>query len=222
MLREVEQNLGKGDIVVLSFEYHVNLTGDPKLLTHTVRIFPMAIQYFVSSPIDGMKYDMEKWVEDIQETALFGRRTKNSENDSPYRRVAFSERGDVVGHLNKESAKKLPSGRMGDQDYDGFITRVNEFAHIAKSRGASVYFMFPPYAQSAFKLNEREIMKYQRACVAKLNMEILNTPEEFAYPDDHFFDTVYHLNKGGRDLRTAMTLQILSGIATRKSHGKTR
>jgi hypothetical protein len=230
MLKEVEPNLRKGDVVILCFEYNTDflLAGDQKLQTFTVSIFPGAVQYldvpaFARGPVyrrlNNMRYYMMQYIESIQQTAVFGKPAKTAgepgaRENWPYSRAAFSERGDVVGHLDREPPQNFANvGRLTNQDDDRFIARLNEFARIANSRGASVYFMFPPCAQSIFEQNYREITKYRRVCAARLKVKILNTPEEFAYPDDQFFDTVYHLNKMGRDVRTTMTIQMLGDRA---------
>jgi len=230
MLNEIEPSIKKGDVIIMSFEYSTDhlLKGDKDFQRHTVQMFPKA-QLFLEStfawpssvrPIVGYMASLietiETCVEQIQQTAAHGRRTQAAENTqdnknkSPYRRGAFSEHGDVIAHLDLEPAKELPIVRqIGSRDYVAFIRRINRFAETAKSRGASVYFMFPPYPLSEFMPNQREIRKYQDACIAKLNIEILNTPEMFAFPDNYFHDTVYHLRKAGRDLRTSMTLELL-------------
>jgi hypothetical protein len=42
-----------------------------------------------------------------------------------------------------------------------------------------------------------------------LKIEILNKPSDFVLPDSLFFDTVYHLNKKGREIRTKKLIEII-------------
>ena len=226
MLNEIEPSIKKGDVIIMSFEYTLDflLKGDRDTRRQAVQMSPEALLYLESPSgwlpsarrkVGYMVILIETSVKHIQQTAVHGRRTQAAENTqdnnkSPYRRAAFSEHGDVVGHLDLEPAKEIGGrGQMPSQDYVAFIRRINRFAETAKSKGASVFFMFPAHPLSEFMRNKQEMLNYQDACIAKLNIEILNTPEMFAFPDNYFYDSVYHLRKEGRDLRTSMTLELL-------------
>ena len=49
---------------------------------------------------------------------------------------------------------------------------------------------------------ELDLNKYLKA-------SILNQPSDFVYPDNYFYDTIYHLNKKGRNSRTKKTIELL-------------
>ncbi|MEI7503504.1 MAG: hypothetical protein WCJ61_09490, partial [Paludibacter sp.] len=89
------------------------------------------------------------------------------------------------------------------------IKLLNEFAEFAKFKNIRVYFIFPCYPKSEFELNKVVIKKYENDLRRELEMPILNKPEDFVFADSLFYDTVYHLNKVGREKRTGLLIEIL-------------
>ena len=43
----------------------------------------------------------------------------------------------------------------------------------------------------------------------KLHFHIVGKPEDFVFPGDLFFDTVYHLTEKGRNRRTALLVELM-------------
>ena len=51
-----------------------------------------------------------------------------------------------------------------------------------------------------------------------LKIEILNRVSDFVFPDSLFFDTVYHLNKKGREIRTKKLIEIIKKSTNAQHH----
>ena len=98
---------------------------------------------------------------------------------------------------------------MGKGDYSRAIHLLNVYADYVRSHGASVYFAYPNYPESIFKKNRKAIEYLENQYTKSLKIPIINTPEDFVYPDSLYLDTVYHLSREGRKLRTKRTIEIL-------------
>jgi len=62
---------------------------------------------------------------------------------------------------------------------------------------------------SEFKKYHKSIRHFDDQLKDELKIPIISTLEDFIYPDSLFFDTVYHLNKEGREMRKDKTIKIL-------------
>jgi hypothetical protein len=131
-------------------------------------------------------------------------------NEKVYKRNAFSEEGDVLAHLDQPQATHLMNmGKMIFRDYSEEITILNAFIADANQKGAEVFYTFPAYIESEYKLNKLVLNQYENQFKNQLKCPIINTPETFVFPNEDFFDTAYHLNKNGRKKRTELMIKIL-------------
>ncbi len=216
ILKEGITNIRQGDIVVLSVEYYVGLKGDPQLIEHAAKLYPPAISYAPAGPLESMlplelRPDfLMRYLERVRETVIHGiPGTPGAPPRWGYRRQLFSPYGDVVGELNMPKPAELKDANIGKHDYTEGITLLNEFAASVRSRGASVYFVYPDYADSYFRKNTAAIDHLRAQYAKSLAIPIINTPADFVLNDSLFIDTVYHLTKAGREERTRRMISIL-------------
>ncbi|MCX6241603.1 MAG: hypothetical protein NTX43_07360 [Bacteroidetes bacterium] len=210
MLNGVRPGIRKGDILILSFEYFLG-EGEMDLLAHTVDMVPAAYSYLNSwerraYPLAEAKLRLKQFVEALQRVAQFN----TGWVEEIYRRDGFNSYGDVISHLEKPTPKVLGRRfKIEATDYSYYIGLINEFAAYARSRGATLYYLYPDYPRSEFKKYFPEIISYDQQMRQSLNIPILNKVDTFIYDDEYFFDTVYHLNKQGREMRTNQLISIL-------------
>ncbi len=132
-----------------------------------------------------------------------------------YNRRSFNQLGDVVTHLERE-------GKDPDSLYVGalpphanFNERVlddlNAVDEVARERGARSFFLFPSYLDSAYTVNAAAIDSLQRELARGTAMAVIGKPADFVFPGALFFDTRYHLNKRGRELRTVKMIETIRG-----------
>jgi hypothetical protein len=74
-----------------------------------------------------------------------------------------------------------------------------------EEKGASLYLTYPSYLDESFYKSE-DIISTVRTELEK-NFKVLGTPERYMMPDSLMFDTSYHLNKKGVDIRTARLIE---------------
>lgn len=217
IINEIKLSAKSSDIVILSIEYFLDIKGDNDLQILSAQNFKLAEKFYTQKEeniYNKVKiFFAKKLPKNLQKNLnqLFKplRNIKNSDTTSVYSRGSFNIYGDVIRHLNKPLPEKLNGrGKFTYKIWEG-IDYLNEFADYAKSKNIKVYFLFPNYPETEYTKNKDVIIKYAEDCERKLNIEILNNTDDFVFPDSLFYDTVYHLNKLGREKRTNRMIEIL-------------
>lgn len=226
ILNNVKKYLRKDDIVILAIEYYLG-EFDYNTVNYAVKVYPEAGDYvdygleYYRQMVNYTFNELQLYRKKIQ-NKIFGKKLNikdlkvNTENDmnlfdtSLYARNKFNANGDVISHIDKARPKEI-KGRvfLEKKEYDYYLNMINDFYDFAVSRGAKVYFTFPCYPESEVAKYEKVIRGYENEMNENLKMEIINTPKDLSYPDSLFFDTVYHLNKEGRQKRTEYTIALL-------------
>ncbi len=206
-LNEVKEQLKKGDKVVLSIEYGLTKKGDTKLYSQLMDLNPNAARYLDNTFNDQLRLMDINWQRCVSSLFLD---VAGNDPQNIYRRDGFTKEGDMIGHLSlPQPSSQTDRGKMVFKDYKEVINAFNMFIDVANQKGAQVYYTFPAYMSSEYQLNKAVIDQYQAQFQQELKCPIINTPESFVFPDTYYFDTAYHLNKEGRDKRTAIMIDIL-------------
>ncbi len=236
MLKEAKSVAKKNDVIFLSIEYFLFAKGDYKLQKHTSRIFPKATEFYTKNTfLDTQDYlndcqgiykkVIDKQINSFTTTlAYLFPQEKKLTNNLPlavvkpivqvskvniYSRQATNKEADIVAHLEEYPRESLASDGIWTYQYWEGIKVINNFAEYAKENGIEVYFLFPNYPYKEFSENKNAVMLLEKDMRNNLNIEILNTPTQFVYPNAYFFDTHYHLNKIGREKRTQDMINII-------------
>jgi hypothetical protein len=206
MLSEVADGVKKGDIVLLSIEYNLDDRPDLKLLTQTLDLNQNAKRYIKLSFNEQLAYS----VYDIQRclTSSIKKLGKKFSNNI-YLRNGFTKEGDLTTYLNMENIPFLIA-KMNLASYSNRINNINKLAAICASRGAKIYFMFPTCQRSTYLANTNFIKQYAAIFHKGLNCPILGNTETFVYDDNNYFNSEYHLNKSGRQLRSQDIVKLLN------------
>jgi hypothetical protein len=114
------------------------------------------------------------------------------------------------GHYIVDSERKVFPDNY--KNIELAITEMNKFNDLAKSKNAKVYFIFPVFPDTEYFRNRKIIDKYYEIMKRELNIEMLSTPEDYAFAESYFWETAYHLNAIGRELRTEKIIDNLKKI----------
>ncbi|MDR3343272.1 MAG: hypothetical protein LBT14_10910 [Treponema sp.] len=126
-----------------------------------------------------------------------------------YSRDGFNEYGDYIKHLETENqpiTPKEPLGTINTTYLSQFFRLVDSFTR----RGISVIITYPSYEETSFRNSTALIHELDAAFRTKQNITVISSPENYCFPVDFFYDTVYHLNAKGRETRTAQLIQDLA------------
>lgn len=132
--------------------------------------------------------------------------------DPIYNRSAFTWRGDFVNHLDLPSSP-LALSAIGDgqQVNHKALQLLHDFQHDLAQQGAQAYLVYPAIAESFWTFGKnRQVIETLNSMILQQNvMQPLTTPQAAVWPDALFFDTVYHLTRQGRQLRSEMLAERL-------------
>lgn len=216
ILNELEHVARPDDIILLSTEYYL-ANEDDLMRASTAHLFPEALTYFEHDLLLGIKIYGSNRLKQVRENAtqLFASLTAKAsaqaiEGLPVYARKSFNRYGDAIGHLDKPSPPHhFNEYPLSPYRYYEGIADLNSFYQSCQQRKIRVYFFFPVLAASKYRENTTSLARYQEDFSRDLQIPTLNTPATFALPDSLFFDTMYHLTKQGRAIRTAKMIELL-------------
>ncbi len=141
------------------------------------------------------------------------------DTNAVYNRHSFNQYGDAVSHLDKKGmnpdsifVKPLPPLKDFNR---GTLGDLNSIASKSKEEKAYSYFLFPSYIDRSYVINVAAIDSLRRKLADGMQIPIVGTPKDFVMQKQFFFDTRYHLNREGRQLRTAKMIGVLGEIGRR-------
>lgn len=215
ILNELKDVAQKGDIVFISPEYFLSVKGNYKLKKLTSSYYKNANNYFTNNFLEDLKIHIDKSRDNLHNWNLSDNNQINSQETninsvkSIYSRNAFNSHGDVISHLEAEKPKEINDKTNLIYEYWDGIELINQFNEFEKVNGIKVYFLFPNYPKSEFLKNKNAIQELESDLRRDLKVKILNKPTDFVFNDSLFYDTVYHLDKKGRIIRTEKLIEII-------------
>ncbi len=194
----------KGDVVIICIPHFLPTQGTKKLLSTTNKIFPKTKDWTVGlSAYDEFDFAMDDAIKSIQiaKKQRFRKAAKRAKKESVYRRNGFNASGDMVAHTQVATPNEIKKweSEWDVEGYDKEIERLKEFYIAAEKKDVPVYLTYPCFAEYGYKKTQKEL-DILEDYYAELPFPVLGKPEDFVYPDSLFFDTVYHLNKKGREV----------------------
>jgi hypothetical protein len=211
-LRELEPYIGEGDVIIVSLEYSMFssndiMNGDPAFLSDWIEVSPSRLRYlsdpFVAIPSMGAVL-LQRKVNRSLEYALNG--GSLSESRAMFNSSNFNANGDFVGHLQAPSLarKRIPFDPYPIQPVqDDIFVFLNSYDQAIQARGAQMYFEAPASRQvNCEATGLTNLAAFFETLKDRMSMPILTPIDQVCIPDKYFFDTLYHLNAEGRELRT--------------------
>nr|WP_294897468.1 hypothetical protein [uncultured Pedobacter sp.] len=200
MINEVSHLMKKGDKIVLNLEYPLYLDSfdpDVDLIQFTNELYPVTKQYYHFSIKQLLETRYEKFKKYFQPDVYHV--------DSVFNRQLFNKYGDNVGHLNKPSLAHLIDRKPIHVIEAGDAIRLlKDFSQKCKAEGIKVFISYPPYPTTEYvSKNKERITELDIKLRNNLpNIIFLDKPQDYVFNDSLFYDTIYHLNKKGREIRT--------------------
>lgn len=218
MMKQLEAGIKKGDLILISLEYDLRSEGDLSTQLTVLDSYPSAVTWV--KPRHWLTHYLSQVGHYSVSTfdTLYTRCIPPKANSltAVYQRKAFSEKGDMKGHLFKKVINRPVFEIQIDtlSDYSQQIQDMNRFIDLATRKEAIVYFTFPSFPQSCFEKNQQGIHAIEKQLRASLNARILGRPEDALMDDELFFDSPYHPNTRGRQIRSYRLIQLLESTRT--------
>lgn len=216
-LRELQDYLRPGDVVIISLEYTMFasesvMEGDRAFLSDWIEYSPRRIRY-LSDP----------WRETASIYATMLQRKVNrevsrylyggslDETRSVFTGTQYNANGDFVGHLEEKST---PPRRITSVPYDvshpheKIFVFLEHFHRLAREKGAEVFFAAPASRRTNCEnTGEASMASFFKGLEERTSIPVLTPLDEICLPDKYFFDTAYHLNAKGRQIRTELLIR---------------
>jgi hypothetical protein len=216
-LRELLDYLRPGDVVILSLEYHFFsnrdvMDGDLAFLSDWIEYSPKRIQY-LSHPWQRAPAlyatMLQRKVNREVNTYMFGGSLDEVRN--VFIGTKYNVNGDFIGHLEQAST---PRRKISFEPYpvstvqDEIFIFLEQFHRTAREKGAEVYFEAPASRKTnCDETGEVSMSNFFKLLEERLTIPVLTPLEQVCMPDKYFFDTAYHLNAKGRQLRTQRLIE---------------
>ena len=210
IIDNVSEHLQRGDIIVLAPEY-VHFFGDwadggESLLraafdtSSRELILKLRWRQLKKMYGDVPKYAMQKFMPN----QYFGLKA----NETYYTKAAFNQYGDAIAHWKFNINLPVVPIKLinnGNFNYD-VIAAIKQFDQEAKAKGARLLVSFPPFQKTSFDYCRKDV-HFIESQIKLTGAEVIGTPERYTFSDDLLFDSNYHLNKKGVDIRTKLLLE---------------
>ena len=215
-LQGIQNAIQRGDVIVISLEYEIitneNFTDGTLLqLADWLEASQQNTQYLIN-PVSELPsiylIILQNKINRQTNTFLAGKI-----NRGVYSGENFNSNGDMIGHLDIPSK---PPDTIKSTAYPTTVTQedayifLEEFNQHALSAGAQVFLEMPASRETNCNATGFQNIKiFYEILLEKTTIPILTPLDQVCLPDKYFFDTVYHLNTHGRQIRTE---RIISGL----------
>jgi hypothetical protein len=202
--------------VVLSPEYETffgdSLEGGNAILADLLDVYPQAVQSFDFSQFVRLpNIFMEVLQSRFIRLANLWISPANGENPI-YSRAGFNRYGDMISHLGKPNVSNIDGSayiKVSDSYNLTVIDVFNRFARQAKAKGATVVLIYPPSRMTNYINTQGRLEQLDTYLRKHLEFPILSHPIDSCFADKYFYDTAYHLNADGRQMRTLQLAEVL-------------
>ncbi|MDD3414418.1 MAG: hypothetical protein PHY47_10505 [Lachnospiraceae bacterium] len=209
-LAMAKENIQEGDIIVIGIEYgeyYKRQIDVPTLLT-TVENYS-DLWKFVS--ITDYPRIFKGYVSDYG-TLKIDRYLHGAEpSQGVYARASFNEFGDIEYErpANERTDYEATVEILSDKISGSLIKELNQFNQYAQKQGAKVYLTFPSLDEATVISNEEERKDFVATLEKQLDFPIISNMEDYIMPSELFYNSDYHLNEEGREIRTTKLIQDL-------------
>ncbi len=217
MMNDVLPYIKKNDVVVLVSEYSEFYSpeyyGEIGLVAILFDIFPQGKQFISIQQWQKLapyvfKYSAIK-IKNIP-LSLVNKFMPKSTTIGIYDRQSFNNFGDAYIHWDKPSKiVSCDKKGSGEETVNAFVfSEIKEFKNHLQKKDAELIMLPPVYQECSFN-NQQYIINQIETQLKENNLAYLTAPLRYRFADFLFYNTPYHLNKQGVDLRTDRVIEDL-------------
>jgi hypothetical protein len=211
-LRELEQYLHEGDTVIISLEYQMfsspdAMNGDPTVVSDWIEA-DFSRSRYLSNPVTEIPEIYFIMLQRKLNRSLDYALNRNSLDEirNMFNSRNFDANGDFIGHLHIPSVlrKKIPYDSFPVEPLqDDIFLFLRSFKQAAESQGVQVYLEAPASRQvNCDVTGDVTLANFFEILQQRTTIPLLTTADQVCMPDKYFFDSPYHLDAEGRELRT--------------------
>lgn len=216
---EVEDLVEQGDIVLLFFTWYTTIDGTYPLMKHTAKHYPRSSKYYNFSLSEEFTIHTERTrnqIRNILSSLIIDRTIRRAPREVPilegmYTTENFNRFGDFLGHHNETPPEDLDQRLDYVYRYWEGIRELNRFHKRMQEQGVPIYFFYPAYPTTEFEKNSDVLERFVADIESDLTIPQPIGHETFLFDEMYFFDTTFHLDKEGREMRTDLLIEGLRG-----------
>ena len=204
----------EGDIVVLMPEYEnyytSNFLGELELVSVLFDIDQDGIRHISPDQWHHLLPYLPTYSAKKLKNLVLAPFTKTAQSDQPtiYDRNSFNEYGDACLHWhlpnqNYQHCRKVSSSEQVNAAVISYVANFKE--QVAKKHATCI--LFPPAIDSTSFANMLPVIDKIDSSLPGTSLHFAGKPDRYSLPDSLFFNSYYHLNKRGVDLRTKLVLE---------------
>lgn len=209
------KNIGAGDIIVIGLEYGEYYEREidvPTALT-TVENYEQLWEFisYVDYPRIFQGYISNYGILKI-DRYLHGAPPAQG----VYSRASFNEYGDI--EYDRPENLRVPSEITpevtfdADEISDNVIREMNRFYEYAREQGAQVYLTYPSLDKLAVMSDERQRKEFAETLDEQIDFPVISDMETYIMDTEFFYNSDYHLNDRGREIRTRNLINDLKKV----------
>jgi hypothetical protein len=218
----LEQYIEDGDIIIISLEYSMFssrdiMNGDPAFLSDWIEYSPSRVRYLSNPPAEilpiygiMLQRKVNRSLEYFLNNGILDERRQIFDSKN------FDANGDFIGHLQEpsESPQKIaPDPFPLSPLQDDIFVILENFYRSARAKGATVYFEAPASRQvNCDATGKAQLDHFFLVFSEKSSIPLLTGLDQVCLPNNYFFDTAYHLNAVGREIKTKRLIENLIRI----------
>ena len=217
-LLEVKKYIQPGDIIIISLEYYnftdaTSFYGQPQYLADWIEFSPNRI-WDIRDPIWEMPtiYTIMLQRKVNREFQTYLEPTTLEANRGFYTGDKFNGHGDFIGHLGEDNNVHFEIDNSGYpiSNIEEAYKFLESFNQIAQQDGAKVFYEAQAHRQTNCDMTGMKNIKgFFSRLRNKTKIPLLTDLGQLCLPDDDFYDTPYHLNARGREIRTERLIKNL-------------
>lgn len=215
MLSLSQDALHEGDLVVLAIEPSSDTMSDYFGASAFLKCAESDPQLLTKLNSDQRRAVFGNAIPVLQERLSIVRSGVYPATEGVYSRAAFGENGNLdyprPGNLMALGFDPTEPVDLAAVDIqDAFAGQVKDYRAAAEKKGAEVWLSFSPVDRSALTDNSEEaVYAFFSRCVEAFGCPVISDPNRYILDSAWFYDSNFHLNSPGAQLRTVMLAEDL-------------
>ena len=138
----------------------------------------------------------------------------NQRTGEAYTREYFDEYGDNIYPRNELQMKFSEGQIVVPEINDICINRFNNLNKYITARGADMVIAAYPIVNCEYTPGEEDYIKLQEELKERLECPIISDFTDYMFDERYFFDSAYHLNDDGVEVRTQKLIEDITNWRT--------
>ena len=219
LLKQLEDALQPGDIVVMGFEYMVTKEGFVSEKIRTATYFEKASEWiFFPNWKEKVSAHLIYYFNHLK-SGLFRLFTKYEQNPTVEDRTnelfrgGINSFGDLISQNNNPSETSLSFSSMDSEEpFFGVVSCMDSIASLHPE--IHFYYVHPTLSSQAYSGDSARIELIQRQLEKMNHVDVLTKPTDCVYPDTGFHNSHYHIKP---TLRGEHTQKLIRAIRSKKT-----